>query len=527
MFHTGDLNSGITLALQSRKSVACFVRDTNEESQKWEESWLQDEELARLLSQRAVVLRLEEGSQEAGFLGAFCPLKEVPALVVIHNGQLKEHIASPVDEDQFRKRLKAALDPGESIPNSASAQGPTPSITTPASTTTPTASTTTTTPTSPPTTSPPSRTPEQILAEHQARVEHERIAREARQKQEAAQAKQRAREEAAARQSQPQISPAESSRAKGKQKVEPPGLSERERQSAEAKRIQQTAAEEARKHKLAREKDLERVQARLRQDQEERRAHQRAREREREAVGVGVGAGASAGAGAARSTPSPRPQTSRTTSAVGKNVSLQVRLFDGSTVRKSFPSAENLTTAVRPWVDGQLEEAPPPYTFRHIQAPLPSREISMSEEASPLAELGLFPSATLVLVPVAGYTSAYASGQGDGYLGTVQRGTTGVFGLVGSAIGAVVGTMRAVPGLRLLVSPGTDGSQDGRASAPQQGRTMDQSSSSGAQGTQNNSSGSGLKIRTLADQRREAGRDDTELYNGNQLNFEPRDDDNK
>ena len=44
---------------------------------------MQEDGIAQLLSERAVTLRIQAGSQEAGFLNAFCPVDEVPALAVI------------------------------------------------------------------------------------------------------------------------------------------------------------------------------------------------------------------------------------------------------------------------------------------------------------------------------------------------------------------------------------------------------------------------------------------------------------
>jgi hypothetical protein len=40
-------------------------------------------QVSQLLTAKAVILRLQAGSQEAGFLAAFCPIGEVPSLVVI------------------------------------------------------------------------------------------------------------------------------------------------------------------------------------------------------------------------------------------------------------------------------------------------------------------------------------------------------------------------------------------------------------------------------------------------------------
>ena len=40
-------------------------------------------QLASLLEQKAVLLRLEAGSTEAGFLSAFCSISDTPTFVVI------------------------------------------------------------------------------------------------------------------------------------------------------------------------------------------------------------------------------------------------------------------------------------------------------------------------------------------------------------------------------------------------------------------------------------------------------------
>lgn len=43
--------------------------------------------LGDLLAEKAVILRINASSQEAGFLSAFCSLNEIPKLVVIKYGR--------------------------------------------------------------------------------------------------------------------------------------------------------------------------------------------------------------------------------------------------------------------------------------------------------------------------------------------------------------------------------------------------------------------------------------------------------
>src|SRR4051812_7543571 len=83
-------------------------------------------QLFTLLRQKAVVLRLEAGSTEAGFLAAFCPISNTPTLVIIQyavghilgwiwlitsfsNGQLREQLVSGVAKEDFVSRVRKAL----------------------------------------------------------------------------------------------------------------------------------------------------------------------------------------------------------------------------------------------------------------------------------------------------------------------------------------------------------------------------------------------------------------------------------
>lgn len=88
------------LSLRHSSLCAYSKEDESTESQTWEDEWLQehavsahpvfhvesiltDEQVSNLLGGKAVVLRIQAGSQEAAFLSAFCPVERVPALVVI------------------------------------------------------------------------------------------------------------------------------------------------------------------------------------------------------------------------------------------------------------------------------------------------------------------------------------------------------------------------------------------------------------------------------------------------------------
>jgi hypothetical protein len=131
---------------------------------------------------------------------------------------------------------------------------------------------------------------------------------------------------------------------------------------------------------------------------------------------------------------------SSSVSGKGDICALQVRLFDGSTIWSRFKATDTLAANVRKWMDEQSEVGEQPYTFKQILTPLPSRKFEVGEEGSSLRDLGLVPTATLVLVPVQGAASAYQSG------GIIGSAVSGVTGFVGSGLGLVTGALGRVWG---------------------------------------------------------------------------------
>ena len=87
MFYSGDLQSGIALALQESKLVVCFLTDEGSESLEWQDNFLTDEDVSAALKERAIVLRLKADSQEATFLKAYYPISSIPSLIVIQYKQ--------------------------------------------------------------------------------------------------------------------------------------------------------------------------------------------------------------------------------------------------------------------------------------------------------------------------------------------------------------------------------------------------------------------------------------------------------
>jgi chemotaxis protein histidine kinase CheA len=179
-----------------------------------------------------------------------------------------------------------------------------------------------------------------------------------------------------------------------------------------------------------------------------------------------------------------------TRSDASRTCAVQIRLFDGSTIRSRFPSTDTLRKEVRHWVDGQRDGDDTPYTFKQVLTPHPNRTISISEEEESLQSLGLTPSATLIIVPVKEFTTAYDSAGGN----ALTRGVSAGYGLVSSGVGLVTGFLGSFLG----------GNAATEAQAPQTEFPPTPSESG---------SSSNARVRTLRDQR--GDREDHQLYNGN------------
>jgi len=185
-----------------------------------------------------------------------------------------------------------------------------------------------------------------------------------------------------------------------------------------------------------------------------------------------------------------------------KDCAIQVRLFDGGIIRTKFELDKTLRTDVRAWVDEERFDGDVPYTFKQILAPLPNRTFSISEEEESLQSLGFAPSATLVIVPVQGYTTAYGGNQG-----ILSRGAAAGYNVVSAGAGLVTGALGTVLG---------------RGQATVQGQepvNRESTTQPAAPRSENIGPASGINIRTLRDQR--GIQEDHQFYNGNQVSLWP------
>ncbi|KAH6607292.1 hypothetical protein Trco_003605 [Trichoderma cornu-damae] len=501
MFYRGTLQEGISTAVGQQKLVLCFVTNDNDESQTWEHEYLQDSSLSKLMETQAVALRLMAGSEEAGYLSQIFPLPKTPTVVVMKHGELKEYIAAGTGKDDFLRRILVAFNaappapapPSSSPPSTASSPSssptrpsapvpaPVPPVAPAAAAVAAPATTTSRLPSPPPSSqTPPSQAQAQAQppASAQAAAQSEIVGRILAERA----AKLRAQKEEAERR-------AKEERAKAQEKAKAgadPGGSRIHRQAEELKKKRQAEQEERR-----------RILKRIEDDRQERRM--RASEKEQQRIER------SQRAGHAAASPLDAQQATKlpSTTVLSEMASIQVRLFDGSTIRYRFKTASPLRE-VRRWVDENGGESKTPYTFKQVLTPLPNKNIDVTEEGKALGELGLAPSSTLVLIPVQKYSSAYGgAGRRESVLSRFVALVLGFLSWLLSLVGLAGGEQReAAGGERRRERPwGPDATA--RAASEESGRRV-------------------RGLQSLADAQR-----DHQLYNGNSLNFEPRPDDDE
>ncbi|KAE8342902.1 hypothetical protein BDV24DRAFT_129947 [Aspergillus arachidicola] len=450
MFFSGTLQEGIALAVSQAKAVICFVRDNDQISNLWEEDYFTDKDFAQLLESRSVLLRLTKDSQEATFLTSFCPVTKFPAVVVIKNGMLREYLVPDISKNDFHSRLKAVLEDSKSTTQ--------PSLNSPAQ-------------------GGQSHTASPSTSSHTA--------------------------SATAPQSEPSPAPAAAVPARAPASTEPPvtgsqrppdqqefnslragGRTYRVETPSQAQKSQPKKQETPKPQGIGKPKHSTKEQK-----EPETKATKRSASVER--------------------TNTPAEERKPQTPTPPKQYRLQVRLFDGSSIRSSFSPWQTIRGDVRPWIDSQPGDEKRPYNLKHILTPLPNRTLTIAEEEQTLAELGLGSTANLVMVPINTYTEAYSATGSS----LPARAVSSAYGLVSSAVGTATGLVGSFFGY---------GQPTQTPSATPQASTSSPSASGDGASRPRPSASRGPIIRTLRDQRNE--QNDSQFYNGNQLNFEPRQD---
>ncbi|KAI1140677.1 hypothetical protein F5Y05DRAFT_282212 [Hypoxylon sp. FL0543] len=474
VFFQGSLQDGISLAIQQARMVLAFVTDGGDESQSWENELLTNDSLKSPLESYAVALRLPAGSEEAGYLEALFPIPKKPTIVIIQSGTLKEYIQGGTPKEDLIRRIAAILNTAAA--GQSQQATPTPAVNQPppgpahsrhdetddlyddydepaTSSTAP----------APPAAQAAQPSPAQTSQETR-RLEAEKKAKEAKLKAE--------RE------------------AKAKERREVNEGNDGQHTPAE-----RTYAEEIRQRKIHAAEERKRILKRIEDDKRERREREAQEKRARLLLSA-----TNDEEGSSSQTPAiPLPRRQEGTTH-GDHCNLQVRLFDGSTIRSRFKNDATLAREVRKWIDEERTDGDAPYTFRIVLSPLPNKAIEPTEEIESLLSLGLTPSATLVLVP-AKYSSAYAQSNN-----VIWRSLAYILGVFGAGYGLLTGVLGGITGMifgRRGAEPIPDGIPLRNLAAARTASRI-------------------RGFRNPEDERRDA-----QLYNGNSLNFEPRRDDDE
>lgn len=183
-------------------------------------------------------------------------------------------------------------------------------------------------------------------------------------------------------------------------------------------------------------------------------------------------------------------EVDNTNSMRWKVCALQVRLFDGSTIRRRFASNETLRDHVRAWIDKEGPDGDKPFTLKQILSPMPNRTISISDEDATLQSLGFMPSATLMKIPVQRVSDAYVTDQG-----IISRGISASYNVTSAGVAMITGLMGTVLGFGQAIP-------DAEEPAAQLLR--------GAEGV-----GTRVNVCSLRDRRQD--RREQQFYNGNQV----------
>lgn len=344
--------------------------------------------MSDLIKHKAVALRLTAGSDEAGYLAQIFPLPKTPTIVLMKHGELKEYITPGVSKEEFMRRFQTAFN---AVPK------PAPASTSQSGTAAAPPAASSSSSSSAPSNNQPTEQWRQDLNERASQRHREFKARQAEADRKAKEEQEKAREQAKAE-------------------------AEAGANTEAAKKYKQAEAVKAAKQKQREER--ERVLKRIEDDKEERRV--RAAEQKKQRI-----ESQQLGSVAAALVSSPETKMPSTTK-VGDMAYIQVRLFDGSTIRARFKATAPLED-VRRFVDENRTDGNTPYKLKQVLSPLPNKTIDDTEEGKQLGDLGLSPSSTLVLVPVPKYASAYGESGNiiSQVIGLIASFFTWLMGLVG------------------------------------------------------------------------------------------------
>lgn len=279
-------------------------------------------------------------------------------------------------------------------------------------------------------------------------------------------------------------------------------------------------AEELRHRKQQAAEERRRILKRIEDDRRERKEREAQERQARLLAQTQAQGGGSGGGGSSNINPPERSGTATSgptsSSQHHQNCNLQVRLLTGTSIRGRFAATATLASDVRPWVDAQAAASSGDargeannggaYTFRVVLTPQPNRAVSDAEESSQtLADLGLPPSATLVVVPAASASVAEA----------YARSGNPVSRLLGYALRFLAALWAFIVGLLL---GGGGGGRAPRQEAAEDGAQTDEPADETSSSAAGAGKSTGARIRGFEDDA-EKRRRDAQLYNGNSVSF--------
>ncbi|KAF3215832.1 hypothetical protein TWF679_003676 [Orbilia oligospora] len=361
IFFSGRIEEAIQATVANQKPLACFVTDETDDSNLWENDYLSEDSVSTSLKTSAITVRLLKDSTEAVYLNAFCSITTYPTLLIIKNGGAGVNgltvITNPISKEEFIEKISSTFSnlsaPASLLDgvNSTNTQFPPESDT--------------------------GRRLASIQAQHR-----ERIARLKSQREAAEIEAQKKRELARREDTQAMAAAAE----------------------VQKTRSNKQYADEQKKKKIEAEKERRRVLEQIKADREEMRI----REANRKAIAAEAEAAEIAGSSTRNVAVDGEGKGKGKEVVRGGECNLAFRLFDGSRISHKFPVEATVEGDVRPWLDNNRTDSNHPYKLVVQSSSMSSKNIEGT--SSSLSELGLYPSAILILKPVASskVSSAFA-----------------------------------------------------------------------------------------------------------------------
>ncbi|KAG0338319.1 hypothetical protein BG000_004227 [Podila horticola] len=391
--------------------LVCVVQDNVPESDsgRFEARFRKELVLTTLIEENLISLKLVRDSPDGMMFGQIFPIMVVPALYLIRNGLLTDFMNSSVDEDQMLERIQKAINGHSQIPPPPAISSPAPPAAAPqpsASTPTPEASPSPTVAPAPVAThvvepvspaAPSSSSTSSIPSTPSASTAAPKV-------DQAEELKELMKQRKLWREKEEKEHPPSPPKKAAKQRELDRRSSSKVLTSAQrelADKQNKKLKDQIEKEKREEAEYKKRVKQALEEDKARRRA-----EREKAQAALTASQSSSSLSG-------PRDQEAPEVLLPHESSRLNIRLFDGSSIRNTFKATDTLEQ-VRKWINENQEGDENAYNIVQL---IPAR--TFADETKMLRDLELCPSATLVLKEIASSSSAYG-GSGGGPVPTLM-----------------------------------------------------------------------------------------------------------